>query len=245
MADRNYKSYQLFGPTNRLESNLRKGDYWTPNSERVPRQGNTSSVPAAPSNAHDNPYIDQSTEEHGEGGHRLPIVYDREIESLIGRTIRAYRLVVDYERACPIGRRWIPEHIRMIQEAGKYLESDRVVLNSLRATLARGGDAVPVGKIRANAHDLRDYCREILELIKAHEQFPLIDGRAVGVQFRDHFAEAEGVKSIQHDASRERSETPVRLRDRSSLAQPDKYIGSGRRGDGRGFGGGYDSWRPT
>ncbi|KAL1594521.1 hypothetical protein SLS60_010281 [Paraconiothyrium brasiliense] len=205
MPDWNYKyeSYQHFEPTDRHNSNLRKGEYWTPDTEYAPHERNTSRVP---SNTHDEPYI-ESIEKYEEGSHRLPIAYDRDIDRLIGRTIRAYRLVVDYERACPTGHRWIPEHIRMIKEAGRYLESDRVSLDGLRAVLAHGGDAVRVEQLRANAHDLRDYCWEILDLIKTHEKIPFIYGHAVGVQFRDPFTEADGIESDQQNGRRERSDT--------------------------------------
>lgn len=87
-----------------------------------------------------------------DGRPKIPQVYDSEIDRLIGRTIRAYQLVVNYRHACPTGGRWMPEHIDMIRVAGGKLETDRDVLESMRLGLVHGEEAGLVNHIRSAAH---------------------------------------------------------------------------------------------
>ncbi|KAF2449367.1 hypothetical protein P171DRAFT_427571 [Karstenula rhodostoma CBS 690.94] len=243
-----YDSYRPNRPTNRLDMNLRRGDSWTPDSHPASHD-QTNSFTAW----HHTPSIVQSIEPHDGGHPEVPEVYDREIDSLVGRTIRAYRLVINYQRDCPTGLRWMPEHIEMIHEAGKSLQTDREALDSLRVGLARGEDAVLIGRVRAAAHTLRDCCWEVQELIRVHEQVPVFHGKAerveehgdfVSPQFRDPFVETGSREGIRRVAGRARLETPMEQRDPSLPTQPGRSDGSGRPGEG----GRYfasDTWRPT
>ncbi|KAL5376370.1 hypothetical protein PMIN02_011814 [Paraphaeosphaeria minitans] len=239
-----YNSYRPDGPTSRLDANLRRGDTWTPGpSPASHAQINSRTV------RHDTPNHTQSIEPNGSGRPKAPQVYDRGIDRLIVRTVRAYRLVISYQWDCPTGHRWMPEHIDLIHEAGKMIETDRSALESLRLGLVRGDDAAVAGQIHDAAHALRDYCEEIQELVRMHERAPVFNGkdlewggqgRSVEVPFRDAFGEKGDVEGIQRVAGRGRHEPPVKQRDPSPRTQPERYDGSGRRG--------YfasDTWRPT
>lgn len=168
-----YDAYRP-GATDRLASALQRGDRYTPDTEGTSAESNDS--PVAPWNPsyspNPAPHATRHQEARVDSYMNTPRVYDPAIDGLIGRTIRAYYLVVDYQRACPEGRRWSTEHIEMIRHAGEHLDSDRAALREMRATLTQGGDAVPVSKIRYKAKKLRTYCLEIQDLIKVHEQVP-------------------------------------------------------------------------
>lgn len=129
-------------------------------------------------NMADNPHNDHH---HHRSSPYLPRVYSPEIDGLANRAIRAYLLVINYERDCPDGRRWTPEHIDEIRWVGKYLQADHTALLKMRAALQRGDDAVSVSKIRAEAKHLREYCKETQALIKKHEQDPVFNKRPVDV----------------------------------------------------------------
>jgi hypothetical protein len=244
-SDPRYDSYRP-DCSSRLGINLRKDDCWTPTSKPA------THLPSSLTARHHIPDILQSIEDHEEGSFKLPRVYDREVDRLIGRTVRAYRLVVNYQRACPTGRRWTPEHIQMIKEAGKTLESDMISLESLRGILAYGEDAVVIAKLCSEAYALRDRCWLIQDLIKIHEQVPRFYGGVVEVhehdssvilQFRNPFVETVGLEGVEQAAMCVRRDTPVELRDQYPLTQLERHNGNGRRRDRRGYFA-SDSWRP-
>ncbi|KAK7183704.1 hypothetical protein DPSP01_011703 [Paraphaeosphaeria sporulosa] len=239
-----YDSYRPDGQTSRLNTDLRRGGAWTPGlSTASHAQTNSRTV------RHDTPTIPQSIEVNEDDRPKVPQIYHREIDRLIGRTVRAYRLVINYQRDCSGGHRWMPEHIEMIHEAGKKIQTDREALESLRLGLVRGDDAAVVGQVRDAAHALRDYCEEIQELVQVHERVPVFNGkklewcgqgRSVRVQFRDALGERRDMGGIQRVGGHVRHEPPVKQLDASPRTQPDRYDGSVRRGFFA-----SDTWRPT
>ena len=188
-------------------------DSWTPDNSSSPR-ARTSSLTVR----HDTPTTQRSVNLADDGRPKIPQVYDSEIDRLAGRTIRAYRLVVNYQRDCPTGYRWTSEHIDTIREAGSHLETDREALESIRLGLVHGEERALVEQIRGAAHALRDHCEVIQDLIREHEQLPVFGGEHIewavsadtkSLQFRDPYEEED---IIQRLAGRVRRGTPVEHR---------------------------------
>ncbi|KAF1977444.1 hypothetical protein BU23DRAFT_550755 [Bimuria novae-zelandiae CBS 107.79] len=221
-------TYRPSTPITRVDTTSRHYDDDNPNNTRLPSRDH-----------HDTPDTAHglgNREDYDPG--RLPQVYDRSIDLLVGRTLRAYQLVVDYERACPTGHRWTPEHIEMIRHAGRNLELDRAAIENMRATLAQGGDAVPINKIRADAEELRRYCLEIQDLINVHEQKPVVHAQAVEI---DSYGRPVG---ITHEGGYERGETSAEPHCDSGTDTPRGRL-PGNRGE-RKYGrrsGKADCWR--
>lgn len=231
-----YDSYRPYDPTSRQDIDIRRGYTWTPGPFPA-----SHDQPHSFKTRHHNPSVTQSTEPREGDRPKVPQVYDREIDRLIGRTIRAYRLVTNYQRDCPTGHRWMPDHIEMILLTGENLETDREALESLRLRLARDGGAGVVGEVRGAAYALRNYCEEVQELIRGHERVPMFDGkewewdgqgRSVG---RNPFFETGGMDGVRQVAGRARHESPVEQRHLSPLAQPGRHNSGGIRREARGY----------
>lgn len=195
-----YDAYRPEAPTSRLEGALRRGDHYTPDGETSSDDyssysSDASIAPWKPPHSSDAARDTRNPNYRGIELYNLPSVYDPAIDDLIGRTLRAYHLVVKYKDACPDGRRWSPEHIEMIRQAGKNLDFDASDLRRMHGTLRN----TSVNRIRYEAHKLRDYCREIQDLIKVHEQHPVAHNRA-GRRFDEEYHGQEDDNSkTEHD----------------------------------------------
>jgi hypothetical protein len=74
----------------------------------------------APSDSRD----EDDRQDHDSGSTLWPA----SLESLMGRTTRAYDLVINYARDCPEGVRWNRDAIARVYRAGKHLHGDIRVL---------------------------------------------------------------------------------------------------------------------
>lgn len=102
-------------------------------------------------------------------------LWDEDLNSLMHRTIRAYDLVVNYDRDSYGGTRWSREDIARIRDVGAYLHGDVRDLKHWSEVVAKEGeqDAYTMDKIRDDVENLRKYCDQIQAIIRDTERVPL------------------------------------------------------------------------
>jgi len=102
-------------------------------------------------------------------------LWDEDLNSLMHRTIRAYDLVVNYDRDSYGGTRWSREDIARIRDVGAYLHGDVRDLKHWSEVVAKEGeqDAYTMDKIRDDVENLRKYCEQIQAIIRDTERVPL------------------------------------------------------------------------
>lgn len=102
-------------------------------------------------------------------------LWDEDLNSLMHRTIRAYDLVVNYDRDSHGGTRWSREDIARIRDVGAYLHGDVRDLKHWSEVVAKEGeqDAYTMDKIRDDVENLRKYCDQIQAIIRDTERVPL------------------------------------------------------------------------
>ncbi|KAI4944110.1 hypothetical protein J4E91_008965 [Alternaria rosae] len=124
-------------------------------------------------------------------------LWDEDLNSLMHRTIRAYDLVVNYNRDSHGGTRWSRKDIDRIRDVGAYLHGDVRDLKHWSAVVAKEGeqDAYTMDKIRDDVENLRKYCAQIQDTIKDTERVPLRQGmtRDDGAQTGQNVDEGHGL----------------------------------------------------
>ncbi|KAJ4295384.1 hypothetical protein N0V90_007396 [Kalmusia sp. IMI 367209] len=192
-----------------------QGDHWVPDRKPATHQDNPRFHHGASRTQRKPSSFAQSVDTQVRDNPDLPRLWDREIDQLAGRTLRAYNLVVNYQTACPNGHRWTPEHIGMIRETGKDLENERRALDDWREHAARfdiSSDIVTMDRIQSDAARLRDYCLEVQHMINSLEQHIAIykypvevdgDGQPVGIQIRGAAAAAESMTGVHQEEGNE------------------------------------------
>ncbi|KAI4646006.1 hypothetical protein J4E93_005585 [Alternaria ventricosa] len=104
-----------------------------------------------------------------------PRLWDEDSNSLMHRTIRAYDLVVNYDRDSHGGTRWSREDIDRVRDLGRYLHGDVRDLKHWSEVVAKDGeqDASTMDKLRDDVENLRKYCEQIQAIIRDTERIPL------------------------------------------------------------------------
>lgn len=105
----------------------------------------------------------------------------------MGRTSRAYDLVVNYHRDCEGGQRWSRENIVHIHDLGKHLHSNIRALKRQRRSIAQSKlqDEAALRDVHENAETMREYCEQIQAVIRELESHLLpVDDQ--GNIFTDH-----------------------------------------------------------
>lgn len=99
-------------------------------------------------------------------------MWDPEIDRLMGRTSRAYKVVINYEKDSCGGYRWCPEDIAQIREMGQDLDDDiRGLYQWHRVILQRGKDnRAMMEEVDKIAEKLRELCEGLQSLISATER---------------------------------------------------------------------------
>ena len=102
----------------------------------------------------------------------LPKLWDDDLEQLMGRTLRAYDLVIDYDRDSEGGTRWSDKDIADIYDIGKHLHGDRQNLTEWQRKVARAGKPTNtmLRDIRDDANDMRILCLRVQLSIRQRER---------------------------------------------------------------------------
>jgi hypothetical protein len=95
---------------------------------------------------------------------RPPQLWDPALDDLMGRTTRAYDLVINYARDSDGGTRWSATDIARIHETGKYLHANIRALKAWQRCAAKDWDYFRI-------QDDEDVVREMCEVVQG-----LIDG---------------------------------------------------------------------
>jgi hypothetical protein len=90
----------------------------------------------------------------------------------MGRTSRAYKVVINYKRDSYGGYRWCPEDIAQIRKMGAYLDDDIRGLYQWRRVIAQRGqdNQTMMRRIEEDAERLCELCEAIQALISATER---------------------------------------------------------------------------
>ncbi|KAF1845129.1 uncharacterized protein K460DRAFT_103542 [Cucurbitaria berberidis CBS 394.84] len=154
---------------------------------------------------------------------QLPQLWDTELDDLMGRTSRAYDVVVNYERDSEGGQRWSREDIALIRDLGKYIWDDLRAMKKWQRTVAEQGDVDEdtMRQIFDDADKMHAYCSEIQATIREKEYAGgfVVDTQgnlAVAHGFRDERGQQLPGRSILRPESSDWSETdPSSARRRS------------------------------
>jgi hypothetical protein len=102
----------------------------------------------------------------------LPQMWDSQIDELMGRTSRAYKVVINYARDSYGGYRWCPEDVDQIRKMGASLDDDIRGLYQWRRVVAKRGrdNRTMMRRVEEDAERLRELCEGIQALISATER---------------------------------------------------------------------------
>ena len=104
----------------------------------------------------------------------LPQLWDPALDSMMGRTVRAYELVYTYARDCPTGTRWSTAVIAEIREQGRFLRDD---IHASRYWQRKVAEEVDLGeetmnKFHDDAEAVQEMCERVQEWITSTERIP-------------------------------------------------------------------------
>lgn len=96
------------------------------------------------------------------------------LDDLMGRTSRAYDLVINYYRDSAGGTRWNADGIESVYTAGRFLHDDVRVLRHWKRQVAEygGADEDMMRKIEEDVEKVRNVCEEVQSVIEETEQKP-------------------------------------------------------------------------
>jgi hypothetical protein len=136
-------------------------DYANPN--RITLTARRRSTPS-----HTSPDTDVDAEETNTNRRLWPTSLD----TLMGRTSRAYDLVINYVRDSRGGTRWDTDGIERVYIAGKFLHDDVRVLRHWKHQVAEhgGADDDMMGKIEEDVKNVRSLCEEVQRIIGETER---------------------------------------------------------------------------
>jgi hypothetical protein len=138
----------------------------------------TPAHPVAPLN-YDDAHVNHTPANHrrfnAAGPAQPPPVWDDHFNSLMHRTVRAYDLVMNYDRDSNGGTRWSRENIEHIRDIGAYLHGDVRALQHRQEVIAKEGeqDGFTMNRVRADIQNMQKYCEQIQHVIKNTERVPL------------------------------------------------------------------------
>jgi hypothetical protein len=142
-----------------------------------------------------------------------PQLWPPTLDDLIGPVMRAYDVVVNYERDCPTGTRWSKAGIDRVHKLGKYLHADVGVLRGWKRQVHEFGDA-DARMMRKITEDWQRVEKTCLEVKRA------IDEEEVRAGVEDGEVDEEKVY-VERKTDRGRSRSPRQ--------QEDALHGGGRR----------------
>jgi hypothetical protein len=104
----------------------------------------------------------------------LPQLWDPPLDSLKGRTSRAYDLICTYARDCPDGTRWSPKDIAVIRDGVSYLHDDIRAMKHWQRRVAQEGDLgeETMNKIHEDAERVQKDCEHLQAWIINTERVP-------------------------------------------------------------------------
>jgi hypothetical protein len=129
-----------------------------------------------------------------------PVLTVEDLCFTIDRTIRNFKIVANYHRACPEGKRWTRADIRDIINAGRYMEDDREHIARINKDIKRYGD--PSSSIRLDLltkiETLEEVCHKVEDLISEREHLQDWEkaAKATKEQVEKEQAEKEQVMSM-------------------------------------------------
>jgi hypothetical protein len=129
---------------------------------------------------------------HDEDGDPDPQLWDTGLDSLMGRTARAYDLVINYERDSSGGERWSRESIAYVHRAGKDLHNDIRLLKSWKHDPSADTQH---DLIRIDARNVRMLCEYVQEIISETEIRTWEEWKAARMQEWADRVEVEDVKA--------------------------------------------------
>lgn len=154
------------GRTSRRWNNYRPSDCYRP-SDGPTRYSHAERDP----NYCDRPHTPANAAPPG-GCSDYPKLWPSDLDELINRTQRAYDLVCNYEAESCGGKRWVPEDIWFIREAGKDLEKQAQGLHHWRRIIGfHGTDKRDLmAKVKEDIVVTRALCLRVTNLINETEQ---------------------------------------------------------------------------
>lgn len=114
-------------------------------------------------------------------------MFTENLASLMGRTYRAYMLVIDYEKDCPDGHRWYPRDIEKIRKFGQDLRSNIGAVKHSQKILRKQG-FLATSEIEDSAtriEEVRRLCNRVQDHIRETEQVPARQLQYTGRYFMD------------------------------------------------------------